>query len=44
MSVAESNANFNEVDETIANLIDPDETSRISSESMKLSLLASSTW
>ena len=45
MSVAESNASFNEVDETIANFIDPDETSSlISSESMKLSLQASCTW
>ena len=39
MSVGERNANFNHVDETIANLIDPDETSHISSESMKLFLI-----
>ena len=39
MSVEESNANFNGVDETIATLIDPDETSHISSESMKLFLI-----
>ena len=29
MIVEERNANFNDVDETIANLIDPDETSHI---------------
>ena len=29
MSVGERNANFNHVDETIANLIDPNETSHI---------------
>ena len=29
VSVEERNANFNDVDETIANLIDPNETSHI---------------